>query len=144
MRILSARIFLSLLAGKLNTVKPMSTRKQLLNKKWQTGLENLFFTLTINVWQRIQHCTCTKWFKSNFWNRKNDRSVLVDRKIRMAVKRDEKDESQKLNWNKVNAKILHQHLSKLLETWQAFVTKLKLLLCTSLLLVYWQNVAFSR
>jgi len=33
MRILSARIFLSLLAGKLNSVKPMLTRKQLLRKK---------------------------------------------------------------------------------------------------------------
>ena len=42
------------------------------------------------------------------------------RVIRKAVKKtDKKDESKKLNWYKVNTKILHQTLkSKLLETWQ--------------------------
>ena len=42
------------------------------------------------------------------------------RMIRKAVKkRDKKDECKKLNWYKVNTKIVHQTLkSKLLETWQ--------------------------
>ena len=42
--------FVSLLAGKLNTVKPMLTRKQFLRKKKLTK-HNLFFTLTVNLWQ---------------------------------------------------------------------------------------------
>ena len=49
MRILGARIFLSLLAGKLNLVEPTLTRKQLSRKKVaeNTGLQNLFSTLVM-------------------------------------------------------------------------------------------------